>query len=130
MMCYNTTHIVTAGTGLGIVKNVFAERRELESPFRDVVPIFTRAFLLPKISGFNRFLPDSLEGYMKNEYKKKQALSNPDNLHHAKWFIAGAWLVFIVRVDKLLSNALIVDREIKSILTPCTGGVLGPWRKG
>ncbi len=60
MMCYNTTHIVTAGTRLGIVKNVFAERRELESPFRDVVPIFIRAFLLPKISSFKRLFLDSL----------------------------------------------------------------------
>ena len=47
-MCYNVSYIATAGTRLGIIKNVFAVRRELRSPFRDVVPIFTRAFLFDK----------------------------------------------------------------------------------
>ena len=66
-ICNNNYYIATAGTRLGIVKNVFAVRRELESPFRDVVPIFIRAFLLPKISGLNRFHPDCPKGYMKND---------------------------------------------------------------
>jgi len=59
-MCYNNTHIVTVGARLNTIINVFAEKLKLESPFRDVAPIFTRAFFMPKISSFKRLFLDSL----------------------------------------------------------------------
>jgi hypothetical protein len=106
-MCYTTKYIATAGTRLGIVENVFAVRRELESPFRDVVPIFTRTFLLPKISGSNRFYPDCLKRYIEN-VNKKQALSPPDNLHHNTWLKQRVMIFFATCEQLRGSRRLIV----------------------
>ena len=80
-ICNSNYYIATAGTRLGIVENVFAERRELESPFRGVVPTFTRAFLLPKISGSNRFFPDSLKRWIENGYYKNRLSDRLRNLN-------------------------------------------------
>ncbi len=59
----NDSHIVSMTVVEELVrrvKNVFAERLKLESPFVSASTACIRAFLLPKISGFKLSFPDSL----------------------------------------------------------------------
>jgi hypothetical protein len=129
-MYYNTTHIGTTGTGLGIVINVFAVRRELESPSRDTVPVFIRAFLLPKISGFKRSFPGSLNRVDKRIEQKKQAMSPLTTCTMTMVKYSGSW-PFLHHVSKSgIPNALIVGMRQMSILTHYMCGDYRSWRKG
>jgi hypothetical protein len=110
------------------VINVFAVRLKLESPFVSTSPACIRAFLLPKISGSNRFYPDCLQRYIEN-VNKKQALPAPATCTMINGLIQRVMAFFASCEQLRYSKRFDSWNENISILTSYMGGDYRSWRK-